>query len=65
MKKLPRPVGKGNYSVCKSCRGTGFSGNMKHYPALPTKRKEAVVVGDCASCKDSSGNSRGWVDAER
>lgn len=64
-KKKPKPIGKGNYTVCKSCRGTGFKGNVKHYPSLPTRRKEAVVLGDCPDCKDGTGNSRGWVDAPR
>lgn len=65
VRKLPKPVGSGNYSVCKTCKGTGFSGNIKHYPSLPTKGKQAIIVGDCKDCRDGTGNSRGWVDAER
>lgn len=65
VKKLPKPIGGGNYSVCKSCRGTGYSGSVKHYPSLPTRRKEAVVLQECKDCKDGTGKSRGWVDAER
>jgi predicted chitinase len=64
MKKKPKPVGKGNYSVCKTCRGTGYSGNPKHFPSLPTKGKEAIAVYPCKDCIDGTGNSRGWVDAE-
>lgn len=65
MKKKPKPIGNGNYTVCRTCRGTGYKGEVKKYKSNNPNIKQALVAIDCPDCRDGTGNSRGWVDAER
>jgi len=60
-RKKPKPIGKGNYTVCRPCRGTGW-----YYHAVAAKiskkpdAKQALAGNICKDCKGI-----GWVDAER
>lgn len=62
MKKKKKPIGNGNYTVCRKCRGTGVTAETKK---ADNRHGQAILIVDCPNCRDSSGNSRGWVDAER
>jgi DnaJ-class molecular chaperone len=61
-KKKPKPIGSGNYTVCRKCRGTGQTFDIKkaNHP-----KGQAILWIPCPDCKDGTGQSRGWVDAER
>ncbi|QWT30050.1 hypothetical protein SEA_TUNATARTARE_186 [Streptomyces phage TunaTartare] len=59
-RKKPKPIGSGNYTVCRNCRGTGVVGDIKKANNL---RGQAVIWVDCKDCVDGTGQSRGWVVA--
>jgi hypothetical protein len=60
-KKKPKPIGSGNYSVCKRCLGTGWSYSMKAAKISTDPKHGQVISGHrCKACK-----GLGWVDAER
>ncbi|QOI67551.1 hypothetical protein SEA_BEUFFERT_181 [Streptomyces phage Beuffert] len=62
MSKKPKPIGSGNYTVCRKCRGTGVSTDLKK---ASNPSGEALLILPCQACKDGTGQSRGWVIAER
>lgn len=59
--KLPKPMGRGNYSICESCRGIGATITIK---AARSRKildmKQSDQMQKCKACKGV-----GWVDAER